>query len=271
MDDLITRLRNNYENWSMGSKGPGYLLEAADALATRDARIADLEAEVERLKSATPVSKSYDATMDKIDYVMDSRGETHTSFMLVFSDDKAVDRLYRRPSEARLSRDAGASEEIAKLLWERFAPGGEVEWPSTHAAEYRLAAEDISNLVERKMSSKIRDLIERHGYEFDQLDAICKGLQGERATLETAIKAAEARATAAEERLKEAVRVIAPFSDMAGEMFARNWNASDLVIALDNPDDPHRLRVGDFFEIRAAKFMEGKSDTPALKEREEGK
>ena len=50
MDDLITRLRNNYENWSIGSKGPGYLLEAADALATRDARIAELTKRNEELE-----------------------------------------------------------------------------------------------------------------------------------------------------------------------------------------------------------------------------
>ena len=35
------------------------------------------------------------------------------------------------------------AEHIAKLLWERFAPEHEVDWPSPHAAEYRSAAKDI--------------------------------------------------------------------------------------------------------------------------------
>ena len=29
-----------------------------------------------------------------------------------------------------------------------------------------------------------------------------------------------------------------PFSDMAGELFARNWNAGDIVTVLDNPGRP---------------------------------
>lgn len=34
-------------------------------------------------------------------------------------------------------------------------------------------------------------------------------------------------------------------------LFARNWNSSQVVVALDNPNDPHRLTAGDFFAIRA--------------------
>ena len=34
-------------------------------------------------------------------------------------------------------------EAIAKLLWERFSPEHEVEWPCSHAAEYRDAAAAI--------------------------------------------------------------------------------------------------------------------------------
>lgn len=50
--------------------------------------------------------------------------------------------------------------------------------------------------------------------------------------------------------LEEAEKVIGPFSDMAGELFARNWNAGDVVLALDNPDDPHRVYAGDYFLAR---------------------
>jgi len=35
------------------------------------------------------------------------------------------------------------SETIAKILWERFSPEHEVDWPSPHAAEYRGASRDI--------------------------------------------------------------------------------------------------------------------------------
>lgn len=41
-----------------------------------------------------------------------------------------------------------------------------------------------------------------------------------------------------------------PFSQMAGELFARNKNEDEILIALDNPDDPHRITVADFFEAR---------------------
>lgn len=44
----------------------------------------------------------------------------------------------------------------------------------------------------------------------------------------------------------------APFKDMAGEMFARNWNRDQVAIALDNPGDPHRLMFGDFLDLHAA-------------------
>ncbi len=51
------------------------------------------------------------------------------------------------------------------------------------------------------------------------------------------------------ERLQAALK---PFSDMAGELFARNWNASQIVTALDKPDDPHRVTAGDYFAARMA-------------------
>jgi len=45
---------------------------------------------------------------------------------------------------------------------------------------------------------------------------------------------------------------LAPFSRMAGELFARNKNEGDVLIAFDNPDDPHRITAGDFFNARRA-------------------
>jgi hypothetical protein len=48
------------------------------------------------------------------------------------------------------------------------------------------------------------------------------------------------------------VEAVEPFRLMSGELFARNWNKDDVVIALDNPGDPHRLTFGDFLELHAA-------------------
>lgn len=53
------------------------------------------------------------------------------------------------------------------------------------------------------------------------------------------------------ELMEEVRKVLEPFSQMAGEMFARNWNAGDLAIALDNPDRANRVTAGDFFAARA--------------------
>lgn len=52
--------------------------------------------------------------------------------------------------------------------------------------------------------------------------------------------------------LEEARKALKPFSVMAGELFARNWNASDVVTALDAPDAPCRVTAGDFFCARQA-------------------
>jgi hypothetical protein len=49
----------------------------------------------------------------------------------------------------------------------------------------------------------------------------------------------------------EVGRVLRPFADMAGEMFSRGWDKTNVAIALDNPDDPHRVTASDFFAARA--------------------
>lgn len=75
----------------------------------------------------------------------------------------------------------------------------------------------------------------------------------------TPLTVAQARATQAESDLAEARAEIGrlhallePFSGMAGELFARNWNRGDIVVALDNPGDLHRIYAADFFALRAA-------------------
>jgi hypothetical protein len=63
------------------------------------------------------------------------------------------------------------------------------------------------------------------------------------ASLAVALKAAEAERDALRKALK-------PFSRVAGEMFARNWNAKQIVVALDTPEDSHRVTACDFFRAR---------------------
>lgn len=53
--ELIERLHHAYEYWGLGSKGPLIIKEAADALASQAARIAELEAEL--LRSAHFVAR----------------------------------------------------------------------------------------------------------------------------------------------------------------------------------------------------------------------
>lgn len=60
-------------------------------------------------------------------------------------------------------------ETLAKLLWERFSPDHEIEWPPTHASEYRLAVEDIVNLLDRDRAA-VADLTE-HWASFCDADA----------------------------------------------------------------------------------------------------
>jgi len=78
--------------------------------------------------------------------------------------------------------------------------------------------------------------------------------------LTAALKVHKQYSENAEAQLVEAVEVVRPFSDMAGEMFARNWNAEDLAVALDNPGEPHRVSAGDFF--RARDFLAKHGDKP---------
>lgn len=52
--------------------------------------------------------------------------------------------------------------------------------------------------------------------------------------------------------IKALTEALEPFSKMAGELFARNWNRDDIVSAYDSPDAPCRITAGDFFAARTA-------------------
>lgn len=54
----------------------------------------------------------------------------------------------------------------------------------------------------------------------------------------------------AEQDRDEAIAALKPFVDVAEEMLSRGWDASNVALALDNPNEPHRVTAGDFFAIR---------------------
>lgn len=64
-----------------------------------------------------------------------------------------------------------------------------------------------------------------------------------------ALRAQAATNKARIERLEAALR---PFSIMAGEMFARNWNKDGVAISFVGKDGPIRLTFTDFLAARAA-------------------
>lgn len=54
------------------------------------------------------------------------------------------------------------------------------------------------------------------------------------------------------EKIAALVEALGPFKAMSAELFARNWNKDDVVIALDSPGDPHRLTFGYFLDLHTA-------------------
>jgi hypothetical protein len=88
--------------------------------------------------------------------------------------------------------------------------------------------------------------------EMDRLQTKAMGAVDAARDAEAERDDALARLAAAEGRVAALTEALKPFKDMAGELFARNWNRSDVVIALDNPGEPHRLTFGDFLELNAA-------------------
>lgn len=132
--------------------------------------------------------------------------------------------LARQERDAAVAAALGAAENIARIRAEQHAEM--VISGDPHASRKREAMEAAFN----DMRWAIRALITPSAKS--ALDAqIEAAVAAERARLEPLRKAAE------------------PFRLMSGELFARNWNASDVVLALDNPGEPHRLIFNDFLEL----------------------
>jgi len=59
MTDIKTRLLDDYENWSLGSKGPAILSEAAATISSLEARIEELEGALKDFMDITePAAKA---------------------------------------------------------------------------------------------------------------------------------------------------------------------------------------------------------------------
>lgn len=85
-------------------------------------------------------------------------------------------------------------------------------------------------------------------------------LRAERDALANTARTAIARAHAAEADAARLRKALEPFDKLAGEMFARNWNASQIVTALDNLNDTNRVTAGDYFNLRSALTTKGTAE-----------
>jgi len=118
-----------------------------------------------------------------------------------------------------------------------------------------FADDDKRQEAEDSIICTVQTLIDRLATAADRiasLEAERDDARRQRDEIGRAWDEADARAKEAEARAASLEKALAPFSDMAGEMFARGWDESNVAIALDNPDDPHRVTAGDFFCARRA-------------------
>lgn len=95
-------------------------------------------------------------------------------------------------------------------------------------------------------------------------EAACLTAVGLASEADTALDAALAENAALREALE-------PFSRIAGEMFAMNWERGRMVVALDSPDAPNRVYFDDFLRARLAistpaPALEGSDWNKALEE-----
>lgn len=89
-------------------------------------------------------------------------------------------------------------------------------------------------------------IVHEKNAEIERLREAAKG----QLVVVNAAKAAIEETAALRARVAELEAGLKPFSDIAGEMFARNWNDDRIVIALDNPDKSNRVRFSDFRRAR---------------------
>jgi hypothetical protein len=117
--------------------------------------------------------------------------------------------------------------------------GGFIE--AVSLADYEAAVDTLQSRLEAVKAE--RDAILATSAAYNATEREGRAIMDEAAAL--------ARAEAAEARVEELQKALKPFSDMGGEMFARGWDASNVALALDNPNDAHRVTAGDFFRARA--------------------
>lgn len=124
------------------------------------------------IKNIAPASNEQIAAWE----AWDTHHNSHDDVELIFSALIARIRLLieawnerstLKPEGEQISGEADTwRENIARLLWERFSPEHEVDWPSTHSSEYRRAADDIvalSSLTSKQISGEaVEQLVARH-------------------------------------------------------------------------------------------------------------
>lgn len=108
--------------------------------------------------------------------------------------------------------------------------------------------------------AEVQDLRRDYGVmqtDRNNLRSLLDGTEAKVDELHEKLEDAEAEAKALRARVADLEAALKPFSDIAGEMFARNWNKEQIVLALDTPERVNRLTFDDFLAARAALQQEG--------------
>ncbi|MEC5291561.1 MULTISPECIES: hypothetical protein [unclassified Aurantimonas] len=246
--DLIERLRNGVVEVGLHEDSCTELydvedanetmVDAAIALAAREAQVSAGEEVIKLLEWEEQGKRNWSAEASFSEYWIEQKKKFwltsgHAIFAPPWYDTLEDAKTAAQADYERLIRSCLASPPDTALA--------EARAERDQAIEQRNAELARSNLL----ASIIRDCPDARTLWGS---TIAEETEKELASREmTPIDLAEARAEI--EGLRELAR---PFSDMAGELFARNWNGSAVVIALDNPGDSHRLKASDFFALRAA-------------------
>lgn len=103
--------------------------------------------------------------------------------------------------------------------------------------------------VAGELCAKAAAEIERLGLALSEAKAQAHEWMNRYCNQETTTRKAEQRAARAD-KLAEALK---PFSEIAGEFFARNYNKPDVVLKIEDPHgDRYVITAGDLFQARAA-------------------
>ena len=112
----------------------------------------------------------------------------------------------------------------------------------------REAADEIDRLTAALASE--RERADAMGALYDGC-AQARDEAGILGTVPEAIRYLRDEADALHARVKALEEALRPFSELAGELFARNCNRGDVVVSFDKPSELHRLTFDDFLSARS--------------------